>query len=841
MKPDLSALPPEVAELIAPHIVDGDTSTVETIGKAIASKRDEAKAGRKASGIEDVWIGCEEAYIGIDNANRHEYAGAKWAKPMAINGPLSKEGPARNDHRSTVFVGITARYVQAGAAKLGEILLPPDDKAFSFTETPVPDQIKAQDDSSQVVHSGLGVPLTRAPAPGEAVPGAVGPSAALAAPAVVTPGVAAGPSGASPQPGALAPPPQVPLTVRDLALEAIEIARKKAKAAEKRIYDWMVESNYRAEVRKVIYDGARIGVGVLKAPFPKPLRAMAVEKGSNGSVEIVFREKIIPASKWIDPWNCFPDPSCAEDIHSGNYMFERDYLSARKLRDLKRVPGYIGSQIDAVLEEGPYTEGRNNDGRPSLSSDASRGKNRFEVWYYYGMLTHDEMFGLDQAAGRSSSMSGSEDVYAIVTLVNERVIRATINPLDSGCFPYHTFPWQRREGCWAGVGVAEQISMPQRTLNGAVRAMMNNAGKSAGSQIVINRKGIVPADGNYVITPDKIWYMTDEAGPDVRELIMSIPIENVTSQLMAVINFALQTAEEVTSIPLVTQGQSGPGSPETFGAANLQNNNANQLLRSIGYTFDDCLTEPVVRQYYEWLLLDPDVPNDEKGDFQIDAHGSVALVERAIQDQTIGQMGPLVMNPGYGMDPKKWARLFLMSKRIDPNSVMYTEEQQAKMDAMPPADTPPVAVAKIQADVAMKQLAASQTSDQQSIASEEKIAAAAHALEGTQAQTDAARVQAERDRTQADATIRLHELQMQHEIAIMGYASKHQISIDGVKAKLATVAMQLQTEKELNAINSELSDRQHQRNDRRKGLPKPPVQTPGRAADGQSFSQSGAA
>jgi hypothetical protein len=37
------------------------------------------------------------------------------------------------------------------AAKLAEILLPPDDKAFSIKETPLPELVKAKKDNSQVV------------------------------------------------------------------------------------------------------------------------------------------------------------------------------------------------------------------------------------------------------------------------------------------------------------------------------------------------------------------------------------------------------------------------------------------------------------------------------------------------------------------------------------------------------------------------------------------------------------------------------------------------------------------------------------------------------------------
>src|SRR5271154_5415565 len=154
----LADLPDDVADVLRPHIAE-DQATLDAIGVAIAFKREEAKTARSTSGIETTWKDAEEAYIGIDDANRHEFQDARWSKPMSSDGPVTTgRMPQNRDHRSTAFVRITARYVDAGAAKLSEILLPPDDKAFSFSEMPVPELIKAKEDRSQVYHEGLGVP-----------------------------------------------------------------------------------------------------------------------------------------------------------------------------------------------------------------------------------------------------------------------------------------------------------------------------------------------------------------------------------------------------------------------------------------------------------------------------------------------------------------------------------------------------------------------------------------------------------------------------------------------------------------------------------------------------------
>ena len=581
----------------------------------------------------------------------------------------------------------------------------------------------------------------------------------------------------------------------------------------------------------MIADSARIGVGVLKAPTPVSKRVMAITEAKGGGVELEIKEKIIPAGMWVDPWNIFPDPACGENIHDGDYIFERDYMSSRQVRGLKKLDGYIASQIDQVLEEGPNKVNTDSDAR---GSTAAKMKGRFEVWYFYGTLTKDEMQAIDQASEKSPAPDYGEqpEMHAIVTLINDSVVRATINPLDSGSFPYHSMPWQRRAQQWAGVGVAEQMKTPQKVTNAALRALLNNAGKSAGSQFVINQGAIRPADGSWVVTPDKIWFGTGDGAPDVRQNFQAIEIPNVTDQLMKIIELGERFAEETTSIPLITQGQSGATTPDTFGAAQLQNNNANQLLRSIGYAFDDYITEPVVRQYYEWLLLDPDVPDEEKGEFQIDAHGSVALVERAIQDQTIAQMGQMATNPIYGIDPKKWTKMFLKSKRLDPQDLQYTEEQQAKIDAAPPPEAPAVTAAKIAADAQIKMAVMKQQTEAQSLQSEQQIEQAANVIEG-------GRIQNESHRNAMMATVDLHREQMLHQRAMMEYANRRNINLDQAKAELAKTAMTLATQKELNTADNAVDLHKHNspRPERPRVGARPPGQVPGKAGNGRAFEQ----
>lgn len=797
---DLAGLPNEVLAAMGKAQFQGiggsnkdDQSRLDLLSGVISAKRDTAVRFRNASGIEDTWMDCEEAYIGIDDENRSEFVGAKWSKPMSMTGPLTSNARSNssNSIKSSAFVRVTSRYVDAGSAKVGEILLPVDGKAFSFSATPVPDLIALKNSQTQVTLAD-GSPAMRDVSPDE-MSAAPASDSGMGLPAA--PDALAGPDangmpqaptapGSAPAAGGAAAPAPVPLTYADLAQEVVDKANDAANSAEKRIYDWMVQSQYPAEMRKVIFDSSRIGTGVLKGPFPKMKRNYAVNKNAaTGKPQLKIEDTTTPALSWVDPWNIFPDETCGEDIHNGDYIFERDFLSPRQVRDLLKNPAYIKDNVECVIKEGPFRSNLANVRDDQLNAVQSEEK-RYEVWYFYGVLSREDMIECG-AQKQLDALTDKEqkDVYAIVTLINDCVVRATINPLESGEFPYHVVPWRRRPSSWAGVGVSEQIRMPQRMINAGTRALLVNAAKTSGSQIVIDRGCIEPADKSWTITPDKLWYKTESATTDdVEKAFATFEFPNMQAQLMAVIDYGFRLAEESCSIPLISQGQSGPSTPDTLGGQQLQDNNANQLLRSIGYAFDDYVTEPVVRQLYEWLLLSPDVPDDEKGDWQINAHGSASLVERSIQNSTISQLLGASLNPAYGGNPYKTYEQYLRSQRLDPRDFQTPEEEfEQKQANAQPAPPPSIEVAKIRtaADISISK-SRDATTLAQSRASTDR--------DNVYRETELERIKVERESA-------IEELKLRRELAMLDYSNKHSITLETLKVQLAKSTASEQTKR----------------------------------------------
>lgn len=782
---------------------------LQALSSTLTQKRRTAVDAKSSSGIEQMMLEDEEHYSGYDNANRHEFAFAT-SKPLT-NGSINQEQrlPVRG---STVFPNITQPFVDAAAARVGDMLLPTDDRNFAIEPTQIPDMFEGLD---ALMGKAKGLPVTPQPA--------AAPMPQQGMPQSADMGMAQVPGAPMPV-QAQGQPPQAPsepqVRMPDGAVMALSAAKakfdamvaeakRKAGKAQDQIDDWFEECQYHAELRKVIDDAAKLGSGVIKGPFPvKRVSRQWRHNPDTNVYELIIVEEIKPASRRVDPWDLFPDPACGETIHNGSYVFERDRLTRKKLEELIGVPGYLEDQIIACLREGPARQ-QEADNR-NLLSNAFAANDQFEIWYFYGDVTVEELL----AAGCDcDGMPMEKSFPAIITMVNNRPIKAALNPLDDGQFPYDVIPWKRRPGMPWGMGVARQMRTPQRIVVAATRNMMDNAGLASGPLITL-RRGVEPEDGVMEVVPLKFFLESDESNgnPAAGAPLTATVIPMLEKELMSIIQFGMKMAEDVTGLPSLLQGQQG-SAPETVGGMTILNNNANSVLRRVARLFDSSITEPHVRRYYTWLMEYSD-DDDAKGDYQIVARGSSALVERDIQGQELTQIMAVSLNPAYGLDPKKTAEEYLRSRRFDPKNFQYSKEDLEKMQSQPPPEDPRITAAKLKA------------------ASDEKIA-------GVRQQGDQAKLQAqqnfdaqesERDRefqrTMAELTAQLDQQEQ---------AGKQSMSFADIKAMLAATTMKLQTQRELSSVATSADLHKHANPSPQ--VTAPPTEPAGRATSGNAYAQ----
>lgn len=620
-----------------------DPAKLIDLGLLLAKSRSEAIEGRETCGIEQEWIEDEEYYEGIDDANRGENRTWRGKPP----GQAALRNP--NATSSTVFPNITRPYCEAAAARVGDMLLPTDDRSWAIKPTPVPAL-------TSIVNGKIPIQIDRQ------------------IQEQVSPEMQA----------------QTKKEIIDEITKDYQEATEKSNKAQRRIEDWHTECQYHAQMRTVIEDSSRAGTGVLKGPIPKKSMGYAFIGG-----KLQKDEDIKPVSRRVDFWNCFPDPACGENIHNGSYFWERDDITKKELYDLIDTPGYLEDQIVQILREGPKKASKEYDaGRGIYGLSDPQKAGMFEIWYGYCQLTKEDM----ESAGVKVK---EELVFAQVTMVNNTIIKAALNPLDTGDFPYDFMPWQRRAGSPWGIGVARQIRTAQRMVVGACRNMMDNAGLAGGPMWIVDTTLIQPVNGVYELAPRKGWRPAENAViKNMAEAFIFIEIPMIQEKLQNIIMLGLKLAEDTTGLPLIMQGQQGKA-PDTVGGMQILNNNASTVLRRIARMYDDMITEPHVRRYYNYLLQYGE-NDDEKGDFSIDARGSSALVERDIQNQVIQQMASIVANPIFGKDPKKWMDEYLKSQHLDPKRFDYDDEEWQKIVeqlSQQPQDNS-VAIAQLKAETA---------------------------------------------------------------------------------------------------------------------------------------------
>lgn len=730
---------------------------LNSLGESIAKSRAEAIAWRTKSGIEEQWREDEEFYEGIDDANRGE-SESNWSSK-----PVGQAMPDVEDTSSTIFLNITRPYCDAAGASLADMLLPTDDDGWGIAPTSVPELIPGIADGELPDHIGKEIDAD------------------------------AQMQGIDPE--------QIRSKVVDQAkrmMEENEVASERAKLTQDRIKDWHQECQYAGEVRRVIEDAARVGSGVIKGPFPVKRRQVAYKDGA-----LIIQEEIKPASRRISYWNFYPMAGCGESIHDGSGVFERDDITSKRLRDLIGTPGYNEEQIKMCLEEGPCEAEKEF----KTADDMKRRdtKELYEIWYFYGEIKKEDM----EAAGCECEESTAP---AQIVMVNNRVIKASLNPLDTGEFPYDVMVWQERAGMPWGMGVASQVRNPQRIINGATRNMMDNAGLAGGPMWAFKQGILSPIDGVAELAPRKGWMVDEDADIDaVQNAFTFFKMDIMVNELMAIINFGLKMAEDVTGLPAIMQGQMGSKNINTLGQTEILNNNANIVRRRIARSFDDRVTTPQLRRYHQFHLMYG--PDEEKGEFVIRALGSSALVERAIQKEQITEVLSMAQNPVYGIDPKKAVKEFLSSLRFDPRAFEYDDDEWQKIVAnlAQPQDAqdPRAEVAQLNAQV-KQAIAQMETESRERIKgaelqAEERMQDKEHAFKAAMEQFDAA---------------------IQKEVQAGRYKGDKDLLLDKLKVDLNRDVMKLTTTKQLAGVKAPASQ-----------LPTPPVEPPQRAAPGQSFQQ----
>ena len=237
----------------------------------------------------------------------------------------------------------------------------------------------------------------------------------------------------------------------------------------------------------------------------------------------------------------------ARTINDAEFIFQRHYMSKKALRDLADKPGFLRTQIAEVLKQdadNSHTATHLQE-MQSMAGISSMDNRRFEVWEYHGPIDRDDL----EAAGLDCCEDELDTITGTVWFCGNKVLAGA-----HGFF--YMFNWESDDTTLFGVGIPYLMRSSQKVLNATWRMLMDNAGLSVGPQTVINSQVVRPADGNWRLTPHKVWELTDKNG-SVNNVFGSFEINSHMTELIALFQYARQIADEETALPQIAQGEQG--------------------------------------------------------------------------------------------------------------------------------------------------------------------------------------------------------------------------------------------------------------------------------------------
>ena len=440
-----------------------------------------------------------------------------------------------------------------------------------------------------------------------------------------------------------------------------------AKNMEKKIHDQLEESNANKHLRNTAFEMALFGTGVMKGPF-------AFDKeypnwDDEGEYNPIF--KTVPQINHVSVWDFYPDPD-ANTIEEAQYVIQRHKMSRSELRALKRRPYFREEVIRDAIEEGEnYVKKYWEDDLTDYNQESY--VERFEVFEYWGMIETELL--IDQEVDIPKELQDYDELQVNLWCCNNRIIRAVLNPFKPARIPYMASPYELNPYSFFGVGVAENMDDTQTLMNGFMRMAVDNAVLSGNLLIEVDETNLVPGQ-DLSVYPGKIFR---RQGGAPGQAIFGTKFPNVSQENLQLFDKARQLADESTSIPSFSHGQTGvTGVGRTASGISMLMNAASGSVKTVIKNVDDYLLKPLGEGLFRFNMqfdFDPKI----RGDLEVKARGTESLMANEVRSQRLMSFLQVASSPVLAPFAKFQYVITEIAKALDldPNKVTNNMDEAA--------------------------------------------------------------------------------------------------------------------------------------------------------------------
>lgn len=592
-----------------------------------------------------------------------------------------------------------------------------------------------------------------------------------------------------------------PPIVADIDQKEAEI---KAEAMEAEIYDQLTATKYGFKCRQAYEDRVILGTGILKGPLPSKFAELTYEMTPLPSGTVVpvptYKVKDKPVLFRVDPWMFFPDDT-VNDIDDAEDTIELHPFSKSQLRALTKNPGFFAEAVNDVLKEEPkeYINRTLNEYSSLTSSGSNIFRDKYVVLEYHGPVSRTQLDTLEICPAYESP---SETYYGEVWVCQGRVLRVELEAIE-GLFqlPYAVCPWEADPCSIFGFGNPQILKDPQRIATQTLHMILDNASASSRSQLVMNREMVEPADGDWTITPGKIWQNTDYPMADVRQAFQFFDVPNQTGALMPVLSLAREFAQEESALPQMVAGleSSQAGSDSATGLGILQQNST-IVSDFLAEQWDDRITEKIITRFYHYNMQYNPKP-EILGDFEVDVRSSTEYRNKQLVIRDVEKLSvESAQNPELAqvLNQKELQRVRLSMMHLPSKLIIKSDEQlQQEQEA---------AAANPQPDPAMIEL---EIKKQEADTNAAKVQLEMRKMRFEMTLNQQREVMQHDERMSAnearmrEAQARVLEAQLNREIEMLKLAQKDEVERARIMADLDKNNAQVETQKFLKGIEAQ--------------------------------------
>ena len=454
-----------------------------------------------------------------------------------------------------------------------------------------------------------------------------------------------------------------------------------AKNMERVILDQLKDGDAEEHIRKSTFEMCLLGTGIIKGPFSYNKTDYKWTSNDDGERDYEMVDKLVPRIKHVSIWDFYPDP-LANSSTDMEWAIERHKLNITEFKNLSRLPFFDKEAIRQCIEDGGNFQSRSFEDQLTVLEGGSEftASERYEVLEYWGNV--DKATALEAGIDLPEDWDELTDVQINAWVCGETVLRVVINPFTPARVPYLVCPYEENPYQFFGVGISENMEDSQTIINGHTRMAIDNLGLAGNVVLDVDDSALVPGQDMSIYAGKIFRRQTGQPG----QSIYAIKFPNTAPENMDLVRTFKQFADEETGIPSFSHGQTNvSGTGRTASGMSMLMGASSINTKTVIKNADNYWFKPLGDNSFSWNMQFNEDELDIKGDVDIEARGSIAMLQKEVLSQRLlmfaqtaagnPNLAPMVKWPALA---KKLAEVL----DIDPRELVNSPEEAAIQAAL---------------------------------------------------------------------------------------------------------------------------------------------------------------